>query len=61
MTYQIVYRNGLQGIYCKICRRVSFHPKDVEHKYCAECKQFHDMMEIHNELQEHSILPKQQS
>ena len=22
---------------CPLCRRTSYHPKDVEHRYCPEC------------------------
>jgi uncharacterized membrane protein len=29
------------AIQCLICRRVSFHPMDVEHKYCGYCHIFH--------------------
>lgn len=29
-----------ESITCPKCRRTSYHPKDVEHRYCANCKEF---------------------
>jgi ribosomal protein L37E len=31
-------------IRCPKCGRVSYHPKDEEHRYCGACHQFHDTM-----------------
>lgn len=31
-----------KSITCLRCRRTSYHPKDVEHRYCGHCKVFHD-------------------
>ena len=30
------------GIRCHACQRVSFHPKDIEARYCGACHVFHD-------------------
>ena len=30
------------GIVCKLCKRTSFHPMDVEQKYCGNCHIFHE-------------------
>jgi hypothetical protein len=30
------------GIRCLRCARVSFHPKDVEERYCGACHVFHE-------------------
>ena len=29
------------GIRCHVCRRVSFHPKDIDERYCSVCDTFH--------------------
>lgn len=46
-TYVLVARtNGEAGIFCKVCGRVSWHPKDVEHRYCGNCNKFHHDMRV---------------
>jgi hypothetical protein len=30
------------GIRCHACGRVSYHPKDVDERYCGACHRFHD-------------------
>jgi hypothetical protein len=30
------------GIRCHTCNRTSYHPKDVEERYCGACHTFHD-------------------
>jgi uncharacterized OB-fold protein len=30
------------GIRCHTCGRTSYHPKDVEERYCGHCHVFHD-------------------
>lgn len=30
------------GIRCQTCQKVSFHPQDVEQRYCSKCKVFHE-------------------
>ena len=30
------------GIRCLTCQRISFHPKDVETRYCGACHVFHE-------------------
>jgi hypothetical protein len=43
--------DGSVGIHCFYCGLVSFHPKDVEEKYCGCCNRFHDpKKEFHVEL-----------
>lgn len=39
MTYIIV--KGGAALLCGHCGRISHHPADVEHRYCAACKLFH--------------------
>jgi len=29
------------GIRCHVCRVVSFHPKDIDERYCNVCDAFH--------------------
>jgi hypothetical protein len=30
------------GIRCDTCGRTSYHPKDVEERFCGACQKFHD-------------------
>ena len=30
------------SITCPFCKRVSYHPEDVRHRYCGACHRFHD-------------------
>lgn len=39
--YEILTHRGQQGIKCKKCKMVSFHPKDIENRYCANCAVFY--------------------
>lgn len=39
-TYSILHEG--KAIRCDVCKCVSWHPQDVEHRYCASCKAFHD-------------------
>lgn len=32
--------SGEVGIHCYDCKRTSFHPKDVENRYCGCCHKF---------------------
>lgn len=32
------------SITCPQCGMTSYHPMDVEHRYCGNCYQYHDMM-----------------
>jgi ribosomal protein L37E len=44
-TYELVYKEETGGpvaIRCLICHRTSYHPGDVEHRYCANCHWFHE-------------------
>lgn len=27
---------------CPVCKRVSYHPKDIQYKYCGNCHKFED-------------------
>jgi hypothetical protein len=36
-------------ITCPKCGMVSGHPEDISQKYCGNCHQFHDQMELFNE------------
>jgi ribosomal protein L37E len=38
--YQLVH-NG-QGIQCLRCLHISYHPRDIEERYCGYCHRFHD-------------------
>lgn len=39
--FTIEEREGVKGIRCERCKFISFHPKDVDEKYCANCNIFH--------------------
>lgn len=30
------------GIRCHQCQRISFHPKDIQERYCGACHVFHE-------------------
>jgi hypothetical protein len=34
------------GIRCHACERVSYHPKDIEERYCGACHTFHEPVQI---------------
>jgi hypothetical protein len=41
----IIIDNGprlVMGIRCHACQSTSFHPKDVEERYCGACHVFHE-------------------
>jgi len=42
-TYYIGW-NGAAGlfIWCLRCSRLSYHPADVEHRYCGACHRYHE-------------------
>lgn len=33
------------SITCPVCEMTSYHPKDIEYRYCGKCHQFHDLMD----------------
>lgn len=33
-------------ITCPQCGRVSYHPADIQQRYCGGCHQFHDYMTL---------------
>ena len=40
--YEIKQRNGgIKSILCLKCNMESYHPMDVEHRYCGRCHAFH--------------------
>jgi hypothetical protein len=43
--YDLVVRPSetrlILGIRCHKCRRISYHPKDVQERYCGHCHVFH--------------------
>jgi hypothetical protein len=43
-------RTAEPSIVCPVCQRRSFHPKDIEHRYCGFCRQFHEFMALPNAL-----------
>ena len=41
-TYELVRSgSGQQGIICRWCGHISYHPEDVRQKYCGFCHVFH--------------------
>lgn len=40
MRYVIL--DGGKAIKCMTCQMRSYHPKDVEHRYCGNCHKFHE-------------------
>lgn len=40
-TYAIGEQDGQPFIRCLRCRLASFHPKDIEQRYCARCHRWH--------------------
>lgn len=42
--FELVETNGQQGIKCLDCGLTSYHPKDIEHKYCGNCHKFHESL-----------------
>jgi hypothetical protein len=40
MTYEIVEEG--QAIKCLVCGLTSWHPQDVEYRFCGKCDRFHD-------------------
>ena len=44
-TYRLGHNaKGDAFIECLVCGRKSYHPKDIEHKYCGFCHQFHEFL-----------------
>ena len=37
-------RAAIPSIVCPVCSARSYNPKDVEHRYCARCRGYHDDM-----------------
>jgi hypothetical protein len=36
--------HGFERITCRLCRKTSYHPEDVKHRFCADCNMFLDVM-----------------
>lgn len=43
-TYEIV--EGGRAIKCLLCGLTSYHPKDVEHRFCGKCDLFHEDLRL---------------
>ena len=41
-TYEYINHKGQTGFKCLKCKRTSFHPKDLENRYCGNCHIFYD-------------------
>jgi ribosomal protein L37E len=48
-TYEIKEIGGRKTITCLVCGRTSYHPRDVEEKYCGHCHRFHDLAPFRKE------------
>jgi len=42
-TYELVVEKGATGIRRLVCGLTSYHPQDVERRYCGNCHRFHDI------------------
>ena len=40
--FRLLEMEGKHAIQCKLCGLISYHPKDIEHKYCGNCHVFLD-------------------
>ncbi len=50
--YTVVAKDRELGILCHSCGKTSYHPKDIEERYCANCHVFHDLeQELHQLIQ----------
>lgn len=36
----------IPSITCPVCCATSYHPADIEQRYCGRCHKFHDYMDI---------------
>lgn len=34
------------SITCPKCGKTSYHPKDISERYCGNCHEYHDQMEV---------------
>jgi hypothetical protein len=39
---KVLGRHQGEGIECRFCNLTSFHPNDIENRYCGYCDIFHD-------------------
>lgn len=50
-TYTIRTDDNAAGglvIYCCLCNLTSYNPNDVKHRYCGNCKRFHELAQVRN-------------
>lgn len=33
--------HGEEFILCRVCKRRSYNPNDMEHRYCGSCNEYH--------------------
>jgi hypothetical protein len=41
-TFELVNKNGQEGIKCLVCGLTSFHPMDIQEKFCGHCDDYHE-------------------
>lgn len=46
-SYAIHRRDNQWVITCLRCGRTSYHPQDVQQRYCGACRRFHDEKNIY--------------
>lgn len=44
--YEIIVKDGQRAIKCLRCEMTSWHPEDVRHLYCGNCKEFHSRRKL---------------
>lgn len=58
-TYKIeLHEDGTQSIECLVCGMTSYSTGDVEHLYCGNCHEYHDIMEAKERLKNYKGLSK---
>jgi hypothetical protein len=40
-TFEIATDEHGKFIRCLVCKRRSYNPNDIEHRYCGSCHQYH--------------------
>ncbi len=56
MTYKLVESSDGPAIQCLRCGLVSYHPKDVEHRYCGRCHIFHEEIAMRSRREAGTLL-----
>ena len=49
---------GQPNIKCLICGMVSYHPKDIEYRYCGNCRRFHPILDSERDRQRDGVLDR---